>query len=385
MKCLFAGSFDPVTKGHIDIINRISAMYEAVYVGVAVNPSKSSMFSVEQRIAFIKNQISAKNVFPVVVNGLVSEFAYANSIDVLVRGIRNSGEFDPEFTMATLNRDISGVETVFIPATRCMEGVSSSIVKGIAKERGDISRYVSTQVKHHVEFANGMSCIAVVGNSGCGKSSLVKYLVDEINSDEHKPGYPAFNMTACRIDLDSIAHEVYTSNEPYAVDAKRKLYDVFGVTVVSRMMKVDRKNLANLVFNDPESLNTLNDVMRIPIKHMLYRKLREIPYNSLVFIDGAVIAEQGFMSFCNNNVINVSCDRDISIKRIMKRDLIVADKAAMRIDSQLGNDERVKLINNQISVDDYGSLFNVDTTEMDMIPSNMGEFLSVIYKMGVPA
>ena len=91
------------------------------------------------------------------------------------------------------------------------------------------------------------------------------------------------------------------------------------------------------------------------------------------------------MSFCNNNVINVRCDRDISIKRIMKRDLIVADKAAMRIDSQLGNDERVKLINNQISVDDYGSLFNVDTTEMDMTPSNMGEFLSVIYKMGVPA
>ena len=384
MKCLFAGSFDPVTKGHIDIINRISLMYEAVYVGVSVNPSKLSMFTTEERITFIKNQISAKNVFPLVIHGLVSEFAYANSIDVLVRGMRNSSEFDPEFTMATLNRDITGVETIFIPATRCMEGVSSSTVKSIAKERGDISKYVSTQVKHHVEFAYGMTCIGVVGNSGCGKSSLVNHLVNEINSDELTTGYPQFNMTAYRIDLDSIAHEVYTSNEPYAIDARRKLYDTFGVTVVSRMLKVDRKNLANLVFNDPESLNMLNDVMRVPIKHMLYRKLREIPFNSLVFIDGALIAEQGFLNFCNNNVINLRCDRDISIKRIMKRDLIVADKAAMRIDSQLGDSERVKLINNQIAVDDYGSLFNVDTTEMELSYSGMSEFLSVIHKMAVP-
>ena len=127
-----------------------------------------------------------------------------------------------------------------------------------------------------------------------------------------------------------------------------------------------------------------NNVMRVPIKHMLYRKLREIPFNSLVFIDGALIAEQGFLNFCNNNVINLRCDRDISIKRIMKRDLIVADKAAMRIDSQLGDSERVKLINNQIAVDDYGSLFNVDTTEMELSYSGMSEFLSVIHKMAVP-
>ena len=388
MKCLFTGSFDPITNGHIDIINRLAKLYDSVYVGIAVNPDKRYMFSPELRRKFIENQITAKNVFPVIIDGLVSEFAYGNSIDVFARGIRGGADIDSEMSMASANLDMAGIESIFMPSRPELSNISSSFVKAITKERGDISKYVSVQVKHHVEYANGISVIGVVGNSGSGKSTFVDTLVDAINTLKIPPeyGYPQ-TRNAIRIDMDRLAHDIYTSTEPYASELKRNLREIFGNNVVNRNLVVDRKNLAKIVFNNEESLRVLNELMARPMQHALYTKLRSVAPDTTVFIDGAVIAENGLLPIVNNNVIHVMCDQDIAVKRIVARDEITAEQANTRIESQMNPHDRAKLIQSAIDSDGYGSVFTLDTTYIEdgKVSSELKrDIISVISKMEVP-
>ena len=138
------GSFDPVTFGHIDIITRAAGMFDHVIVGVFINMSKKPVFSIDERIDFLKRTVGRlPNVEIVGFDGLLALYAKERGASAIVRGLRAVSDFEYEFQMALTNRKLNPeLDTVFLASDAQYTYLSSSIVKNVASLGGDISNFV---------------------------------------------------------------------------------------------------------------------------------------------------------------------------------------------------------------------------------------------------
>ena len=146
-RAICPGSFDPVTLGHLDIIDRASGLYDELVVGVLVNPAKRGLFTVEERIDLIREATSGYgNVRVDSFHGLLVDYCRAHDIPVVVKGLRAVRDFDYELQMAQMNRDLAGVDTLFMPTNPLYSFLSSSLVKEVATYGGDVSGLVPPHV-----------------------------------------------------------------------------------------------------------------------------------------------------------------------------------------------------------------------------------------------
>ena len=145
---LYPGSFDPVTKGHLDIIRRISKTMEQVTVAVLDNPRKQAVFSIEERVEMLRRVTqSYENVTVDYYHGLLIDYAKQKNIGIIIKGLRAISDFEFEFQMALVNRKLnSEIETMFMMTHSKYSYLSSSIVKEIARFGGDISDLVPPEV-----------------------------------------------------------------------------------------------------------------------------------------------------------------------------------------------------------------------------------------------
>ncbi len=141
------GSFDPITNGHLDIIERASSLFDEVVIAVLVNQTKSSLFTVEERIEMIK-EVTAKykNVRVDSWSGLLVDFCKSNQINTIVKGLRAVSDFDYELQMSQVNLQLQGVETLFMATAPSHSFLSSSLVKEIASHGGDVSAYMPAAI-----------------------------------------------------------------------------------------------------------------------------------------------------------------------------------------------------------------------------------------------
>ncbi|MGH2679463.1 MAG: pantetheine-phosphate adenylyltransferase [Actinomycetota bacterium] len=148
LTALCPGTFDPVTNGHLDIIGRASQTFETVVVGALENPSKQSMFTLEERVAMLKETCSAMpNVTVVSFRGLLVDFARAQGVAAIVKGLRAVSDYEYEIQMAQMNHRLAGVETLFMPTSPKWSFLSSSLVKEVAQLGGDVSGLVPDHVR----------------------------------------------------------------------------------------------------------------------------------------------------------------------------------------------------------------------------------------------
>ena len=143
---LCPGSFDPPTNGHVDVINRVVSAFDRVVVSVIDNPSKSSLFSVEERVAMI-NEIHGDDVEVTVFGGLLVDHAREVGADVVVKGLRTVDDYEYENQMAHMNRHLTGMETVFMPTHPEYGFISSSLVREVARLGGSMSGLVPDVVE----------------------------------------------------------------------------------------------------------------------------------------------------------------------------------------------------------------------------------------------
>jgi pantetheine-phosphate adenylyltransferase len=143
-RAIYPGSFDPVTVGHLDIIKRALLIFEHVTVVVARNTQKESLFSLEERVDFMKRALKGvKGVSIDSHEGLTVEYAKQQKARTVIRGLRATSDFDYEFQMAVTNRKLSKqVDTIFLMPSENHFYISSRLIKEIAKLHGDISEYV---------------------------------------------------------------------------------------------------------------------------------------------------------------------------------------------------------------------------------------------------
>ncbi|MEY4444293.1 MAG: hypothetical protein RL301_372 [Actinomycetota bacterium] len=142
------GSFDPITYGHLDIIERASNRFDEVIVAVMVNRVKDSLFSVEERMTMIQETTkNLKNVTVASWTGLLGDYCKQNNAQTIVKGLRAVTDFDYELQMAQINYQTAGIETMFMATAPAHSFLSSSIVKELAHYGGDISTMVPPNVK----------------------------------------------------------------------------------------------------------------------------------------------------------------------------------------------------------------------------------------------
>ncbi|CAL4325790.1 Phosphopantetheine adenylyltransferase [Buchnera aphidicola (Neophyllaphis podocarpi)] len=141
---IYPGTFDPITYGHIDIINRISKIFHKVIIAVIKNPKKKLMFKASERIILIKKSIKKnKNIKVLIFNDLIINFAIKNKSNILIRGIRNTNDFNKEYDFEKFNKLMNkDIEVIFLFSSKNLSFLSSSLVKEIAAYKGNLKKFV---------------------------------------------------------------------------------------------------------------------------------------------------------------------------------------------------------------------------------------------------
>jgi pantetheine-phosphate adenylyltransferase len=142
------GSFDPIHNGHLEVIARAASLFDEVIVAVSTNYAKKYRFPLEERIDMAKETLASLRgiVVEAVGEGLLAEYCRQRGVSAIVKGLRSSSDFDYELPMATMNRQLSGVETVFLPAEAHYLHLSSTLIKEVASLGGSVSEYVPRSV-----------------------------------------------------------------------------------------------------------------------------------------------------------------------------------------------------------------------------------------------
>nr|WP_321222280.1 pantetheine-phosphate adenylyltransferase [uncultured Psychroserpens sp.] len=147
-KAIFPGSFDPITLGHEDIINRSVKLFDEVIVAIGINADKKYMFSLEERKKFIEEAFKDQPKIKVVTyKGLTVDFCQKNNVEFILRGLRNPADFEFEKAIAHTNRDLAPIETVFLLTAASTSYISSSIVRDVIRNNGDYTKLVPNSVR----------------------------------------------------------------------------------------------------------------------------------------------------------------------------------------------------------------------------------------------
>ena len=146
-RAVFPGSFDPITLGHSDIIERGAKLFDELIIAIGINADKKYMFSLEQRKHFIEEAFKNNPKIKVVTySGLTIDFCKENKVDYILRGLRNPADFEFEKAIAHTNRHLSSIETVFLLTAARTSYISSSIVRDVIRNNGDYTKLVPKSV-----------------------------------------------------------------------------------------------------------------------------------------------------------------------------------------------------------------------------------------------
>lgn len=147
-RAIYPGTFDPITNGHLDIVQRAAVMFDTVILAVASSPHKKTLFSLDERVAFAKAVTRhLANVEVVGFSDLMANFAKANQANILIRGLRTAGDFEYEMQLASMNRHLMpDLESVFLMPSKEWSFISSTLVKEVARHQGDVSHFLPSEV-----------------------------------------------------------------------------------------------------------------------------------------------------------------------------------------------------------------------------------------------
>ena len=356
---LYAGSFDPVTRGHLNIIRRALDMFDEVVVAIGVNYEKKGLFTAEERMRLIydavdKNDLAFGRCLIRTFDGLAADYAKVIGAKYLIKGARTTQDFDYE----RLINDVSltqqcDLETVLLFSDHRLSHVSSSAVKVLAKHAGIVKDMVTPNVRRALDVKNGRRIVGVTGTIGSGKSTLCRHLVE-------------YYRTAHYVNLDEIARSLFDRDDALGVSVRDDVLKTFGTA--------DRKELGTIVFGDKQKLMQLNELYRTPMLTCLRLELSKYRDDGVIFLEGALLFEFGWEFLCSTGkmIVVKTPDTDTHIERLRDRghnDVQIA----RRIDSQLTMEEKLELGMSALHKNELTSIILYDTQKMDSFDTLIGE------------
>ncbi len=335
MKAIYALSADPITNGHLNIIERALKTFDHILVSIGINKNKKYTFSLSERETLTKkvlqkygDKVSVKSY-----SGLLSDFAYENNIFNIIRGVRNSNDFDYEHLLFDINVGIdSGLETYIMVADKKLSHISSSAVKELQEyQTTNILDYVPMVVKQALEKRISKQLkIGVIGSIGCGKSYVTNELISMFSMN---------NITVSDIDMDRIGRYILTeSKEPNHLDIRLNLASKINRFILNKDNTIDLKKLKYYIFDIPLSYNInrqkFDDIMEEPILHLVRKYFQNS--EGIVFLSSALFAEMNFTHLTNNNILLVDCNEETQKERLKTRNY-TDEEINNRLNAQFDN------------------------------------------------
>lgn len=361
MKAIYAFSGDPITNGHIDVIERAAATYEQLTVAIGANPAKvmGYLFSDKERLDMARRAVAhLENVDSVIFRGLLAQFAYRNGFNVIVRGVRNPSDLEAEFTLYNVNHlQFATIDTVFLPTKPTLSHVSSSVVKALVREGGDASRYVPAFVKQMLELKISRQIrIGVAGGLGSGKSFVAAALEKRLPDARH-------------IGLDEIGHYILSdSSEPAYIETREWIAKKFGSQLLLDDGSIDRSALGALVFDDSRKLFELNKIMMKPILAHLYEMCRDVPVAEndgvrIILLETGLFVENRLTHLVNHCLVLVTCPEELKIKRLVETRGMTEDEARLKIRREITDNRRRAYLQNMLNCNDSSFLVEFENKE----------------------
>jgi pantetheine-phosphate adenylyltransferase len=369
---IYALSADPLTNGHINIIERIIDTFGQVLVGIGVNPDKKYTFSLEERERLTKKVLApyGDRVIVKSYSGLLTDFAYENELHTIIRGARNAADFDFEKLLADINGGLStGLETYIMIADPKLSHISSSAVKELQEHQAkNIIDYVHPVVKEALELRiSGQLRVGITGGIGNGKSYVEKKLV-EINREEKEDYCKEFLgefLTFHSIDMDVLGRYILKeSKEPVHQTVREAVAYAFGRHLLVDGA-IDVKSLLKQLFDDPNALSRRSEfegIMAEPIMHLVRKNL--LNKKGIVLI----------------SFVFVTCPEDVRTERLKKRgysDLEIKNRLNAQLSPETKLDSIKKLIYKQ-SCGEVIEFNNLAGNDRDLF--NLYQELKTMYK-----
>lgn len=341
-----------MTKGHLDLIKRASQIFAKVIVAVGDNPAKRYLFSKDERVGFIENNIAdCQNVSVISLpNGkLAADLAYEHDA-VIIKGVRINADFDYEKMMHEINHiHNQGVDTMIFPSQSELNHISSSATKEVCKLNGNTEDFVTFDVKSAIETRMvNQTRIILTGTIGAGKSSVVKEI------EQNQIAFEGVH----NIDLDVIAHDIlFNRTEPVYIKLREQLQTTFNLPVW------DRKSVGDQVFAFPESRKILNASLRQPMLTRIRGELQG--KEGLIIFNGALIVEADWLYLGNNNVALLDVNPAAQRERLIARKY-TDEQIDRRLGAQLDTRQKICLAEAKVAKTGYGKVEVFDTSNEDV-------------------
>lgn len=380
-RAVMACSGDPITYGHVDLIRRALCVFEHVTIAIGINATKRYTFSLAEREAIAREVLKpfGDRVDVTSFEGLLVNFAHENTVTHIIRGLRTSADFEFEKLLSDINKTQNlGIDTWFIPADAELGCVSSSAVKELVKNQGDVTNYVPLLVKEKLERALlKQVVIGITGEIGAGKSHVAFKLVDwSVNkqiafqfkyANKDSYAYPPSGYPVHNIDLDRIGHAILEEEtKPLYRETREALIRQFGKGIIKEGSEdhfINTKALGNIIFNNPMKLALFNeitaDVILFKMKQSMAGK------EGVILINSALLFEAQLTDLVNNNIIVVRADKDTRDRRLRERGYSSAEiekrnSAQCTVEQKLRAYETIK----SQSLD-YGKLWIIDNNDIE--------------------
>ncbi|MBI5148417.1 pantetheine-phosphate adenylyltransferase [Candidatus Pacearchaeota archaeon] len=375
VKALYAFSGDPITYGHMDIINRAAKSFDEIIVGIGANPEKEYIFTLEERRDIAQKSLAdIPNVKVVSFSGLLVDFAYENGIPVIVKGVRDSKDFEYEASLHNAGETQKlGIETFILFARPELAHISSSTVKAIQKEQGLIHEFVPLYVKQCLEAKMSEQYIVGVTGEICAGKSYICKKFEELGKEK--------GVQVANIELDEIGHQILGDlKEPRYEEVRETIAKIFGEKVRQENGMINRKALGEIVFDDFQQLKKLNEIMYTPLLVRLRREL--YGKKGLILFNAALIAESDMGYLCNNNVILINVDKK-SQERRMRGRALTEQQIKTRLASQYNFDEKFKMLDKAIKRDNQGKIWLLNNSDNSDSSSIENTFDDVVRELKV--
>ncbi len=357
-KVIYPGSFDPFTKGHLDIVKRAGHMFQDLVIAIGQNPDKKYMFSVPERVRMIQDATKHnldKNLQIEVLpfSWMLVDFVFEQWSDTVVRGIRWGSDQEAEALLHRAGETQKlGIDTALLIAKQDHIHVASSVAKAVLKEQGIIDSFVTMNVKHFLEARMmGQYIVGLTGTIGSGKSYVTQKFV-ELGNAQHIPAH--------NIDLDKIGHWILEeANENVYKILRWELVNNFGSEIQAENWYINKKILGKIIFEDQVKRKKLDAIM---IEPMLLKIRKEmIGKKWVIILNGALLAESGFTNIANNNIVLVDTDDKSQEERLLWR-WLTSEQIDHRVSSQFSADAKKQSIRERIYENHYGTLTEIDNS-----------------------
>ena len=353
---VYAFSADPITYGHINIVERISRSFEKCIVGIGRNPLKSYLFSLDERRDLVERALAhLPNVIVKTFDGMVVDFAYEQGAKVIVKGVRNAVDVDYEQTLHLVGvSQALGIDTYILFADQALAHVSSGVVKAMQAEHGFIHDYVPPVVKAALEARISQQLIiGVTGDIASGKSTLV---------DKMLRASSAAGIEVHNIDLDLLAHQLMAGeniSEHMYADIKRSLTDKLGDAILSGE-SLDRKKIAKLIFFNSDLREWLNDFLKKPMAILLRKKLKSL--KGVILLNGSLLPDLNLLHLCNYRCILCYASEATQINRMEARGY-PGEEIIARLAAQKNHSQKKQIIEDGIARVNFGILWSYDSED----------------------